>query len=84
MLDFHCLGMKEKDIDWLQRNATGLQRNGTAIRRNQCGIPSKPAEVALIVSKILNTSNSSTNSENSFCIGFSIGFTYCLSVDMLA
>ena len=22
MLDFHCLGMKEKDIDWLQRNAT--------------------------------------------------------------
>ena len=73
MLDFHCLGMKEKDIDWLQWNATGLQRNGAAIRRNQCGIPSKPAEVTSIVSKILNTSltsTSSTNSENSFCIGF--------------
>ena len=84
MLDFHCLGMKEKDIDWLQRNATGLYVNGAAIRRNQCGIPSKPVEVALIVSKILKTSNSSTNSEYSFCIGFLIGLTYCLSVEILA
>ena len=49
MLDFHCLGMKENDIDWLQRNAIGLHRNGAAIRRNQCGISSKPAEVALIL-----------------------------------
>ena len=48
MLNFHCSGIYENDIDWLKMKVIGWYKNGAATRKNQWGILSNPAEVGLL------------------------------------